>query len=75
MLLFSSSFHFELRDRLSVVHAYVEVGTLCGIQLLKDHCAKRFEYIKAGDVEGAVAWTKACLQEAIEGDRTLYGDR
>lgn len=58
-----------------IVSLWTEYGRRYGIQLLKDHCVKRFDYIKAGDVEGAVAWTKQCLQEAIEGDRQLYGER
>ena len=58
-----------------IVALWAEYGRRYGVQSLKDRCAKRFEYIEAGDVEGAVAWTKQCLQEAIEGDHQLYGDR
>lgn len=58
-----------------IVSLWTEYGRRYGVQLLKDHCAKRFDYIAAGDVEGAVAWTKQCLQEAIDGERPLYGNR
>ena len=58
-----------------IVALWAEYGRRYGVQSLKDRCAKRFEYIEAGDVEGAFAWTKQCLQEAIEGDHQLYGDR
>lgn len=57
-----------------IVSLWAEYGRRYGVQLLKDHCARRFELIETGDVEGAVAWTKTCLQEAIDGERQLYGE-
>ncbi|MEC4271717.1 GntR family transcriptional regulator [Adlercreutzia sp. R25] len=56
-----------------IVSLWTEYGKRYGIELLKDHCLKRFEYIEAGDIEGAVAWTKTCLLETIDGNRPLYG--
>lgn len=58
-----------------IVSLWTEYARRYGVQLLKEHCAKRFEYIKERDAEGAIAWTKQCLQEAIDGDRQLYGER
>lgn len=58
-----------------IVSLWSEYARRYGVQLLKEHCAKRFDFVKARDVEGAISWTKRCLQEAIDGDRQLYGER